>query len=242
MKAGTSIDNHEATSNCYITLHRKMADVISLESVAEVRAEELFRLDYQRTQKTIQVKEQPAEPQTTAPGTKQREQNPNKPEERRSQRIAKRQQATCSTGCCISLLALLLAAGQAQPLQEGGQAAPTDPPGNVTKSAITGMFFLQNSQFQNFPETLNPSVSNPNSLIKPNHPGAAQSSKLPNTTEPKLRPPSRDCERYLWALTSPFYKFQLLLLDAAHAIGITTNWNSEIFNESLRRLHEPCKP
>jgi hypothetical protein len=53
---------------------------------------------------------------------------------------------------------------------------------------------------------------------------------------------SEDCERYFWALTSPFYKFQLLLLDAAYAIGITTKWNSEIFNEGLRRLNKPCKP
>ena len=53
---------------------------------------------------------------------------------------------------------------------------------------------------------------------------------------------SEDCERYFWALTSPFYKFQLLLLDAAYAIGIVTKWNSALVNEGLRRLNKPCKP
>jgi hypothetical protein len=140
-----------------------MADVVSLESVAEVRAEELFKLDYQRMQKNIQVEEQPAELQTTPPTaapptrTNQRHQDINrpdpekpvygepkhlnKPEVRRSQRIAKKNQTTCSIGCCVSLLALLLAAGQAQLLQERNLKHTADPSGNVTE-LITKMFSL----------------------------------------------------------------------------------------------------
>jgi hypothetical protein len=85
-------------------------------------------------------------------------------------------------------------------------------------------------------------------LSTTSHPTFPQEKLNPNqirTTNVKVETHgviSKDCEHYFWALTFPFYKFQLLLLDAAYAIGIVTKWNSALFNEGLRRLNKPCKP
>ena len=52
---------------------------------------------------------------------------------------------------------------------------------------------------------------------------------------------SLECNQYFYALTSPIYKAQLFLLDAAYEIGIT-KFNSTIFMKSLRKLHAGCRP
>ena len=49
--------------NMYVTLHKKLANIIVLNTTKEEQAEEAFRLDFQRLAKAMQSSEHP--PMTT---------------------------------------------------------------------------------------------------------------------------------------------------------------------------------
>ena len=55
LKAGSTVDHYTADDkNTYVTLHRKLADIIVLNTTNEAQTEESFRLDFQRIVKAMQ--------------------------------------------------------------------------------------------------------------------------------------------------------------------------------------------
>lgn len=133
LKAGTAVDHFVAEDkNIYVTLHRKLSDIIVLSTTNEKQAEEAFKLDFERLAKAMQnsekppltkeeieslrvyqlIKKYPEKREKSSSNEDTKENLPTAP--RRSERLKAKKDPICSFGCCISLLALLLLAGQAQ--------------------------------------------------------------------------------------------------------------------------------
>ena len=135
LKAGSTVDHFTMDDkNMYVTLHRKLADIIVLNTTNEEQAEEAFKLDFQRLAKAMQSSEhspiveedmEPLKLDQTIQRAPEKEKPSNytetKPKDlpktpRRSDRLVAKKNSTCRSGCCISLLALLLATRQATAL------------------------------------------------------------------------------------------------------------------------------
>ena len=126
LKAGTSVDHYVAEDkNTYVTLHRKLADIIVLSTTNEKQAEESFRVDFERLAKAMQnsedppltkeeikslrvdqlIKKHPEKREKSSPNEDTQENLPTAP--RRSERWKAKKDPICGFACCISLLALL---------------------------------------------------------------------------------------------------------------------------------------
>ena len=58
LRAGSTVDHFTSEDkNIYVTLHRKLADIIVLSNTNEKQAEEAFKLDFQRLAKAMQNSE-----------------------------------------------------------------------------------------------------------------------------------------------------------------------------------------